>query len=234
MKHLKLAACDCETVKDFGQYYNHGMMAVPAEHIPMLKGIHGLAPVHILGAGEGRKMINMLVYTPYSMERGEEFAMEWEFLKKVGAFGKPLLGTVDCKDTFMYLWDHARRESAKGLRFEHVSTWTPDMHGLNKLVIKKQGPSDPRKTAAAYWTVYNPKYTPWKEAVIALENGDRVAAPITTKVGLYLAQNSPNILVSYKYKTVGHLDGARIVLASPYKYFGEILKNHVPDFIDIR
>jgi hypothetical protein len=116
-----------------------------------------------------------------------------------------------------------------------VQWWIPDNNGIFRDVMKKSGDPHPRKSGLIYWDVLNPDYSKYPTARNELEEGLRVGVPISAKCGLYLAKNNPHILVSYKYKTVGHLDPRtdRVILSKPYKYFEEILKHHFPSYVTI-
>lgn len=230
---VRLSQVDCECPDDFMQYYKGRWFAVPDgdKLIPCtLQGVQGskITFSKIVNGDNGHLDLASTVD-------------EWRNLRKVGRFGMPMLGNIVDGDTYEYLWSFARRQSIKGYSSEAVSRWSPDMYGLGAIHEKtkyKPASNSSYLTSAVkelqrkysnLLNVYNPKHYTLEEAIKLLEEGARIGCPITPQVGLHLAETSPFICVSHRFRTIGWLTSPKKVeLFKNYKYLEDILKLSLP------
>jgi len=127
-------------------------------------------------------------------------------------------------ETLSFLGWSTPRNPRKGFRLNEITTTEFNTYETGGKKAKK-GAYDTYKYPWV-WQCFNPSYTPFRDALIQLQEGDKVGVPISRVVGLYTLPNSVHPLVAYKRWTIGYVvTEAHVRIFRAYTdYEGEIHK----------
>lgn len=189
---------DCESFRDFGQYYRHRYFARRDGGV--------LTPCWAVD-GTFRDNGCNIAHMDQPIESGGHEPVTWERLKRNYAFGSPILGTCVIGPTYCYLAARPVRESAKGLSANRI-TWDW-VHG--DFLQRAYGRANPaffqgiggehlgsKEEMRSIYNIYNKTYYGIPEALEELESGSRIGCPISPELGFYFSPDIPDILASYK------------------------------------
>jgi len=182
---LSMNVCDVESIEDFSRYYR-------GVFIPLNGEVHRVQMV------EDKRVI-------LSNATDRTVPVPWDVLRKERCFGVPEFGIRNYGPTLAYFSISPVRQSNRG--------YVPSL-----MVIHQFNSWESRripKPMADSWDVakevFFPRFFSFQEAKDSLNNGNRIGAAITPRVGLYTTARASCPLIAHKHVTVGYV-GTEVVL----------------------
>lgn len=233
---LQFSGLDCESMRDFSQYYRHRYFGIEGGSGKIFPARYITAPTP--------DSLHVLYYTAGAGFKEERIA--FKALAKVGKFGLPVLGNVDAGPTSVYISAPPKRESIKGLSLQSLDIkllphkgFTKTMPDLWSAYCKQfptweqvfRGQRDGENPEYEFiYEIFNRKYRDFRSAVASLESGERLACAISHKTSLYLSGGSDKIQIAYRGVPVGALeinrDGKGYVNITPTSEYLRNLVNY--------
>lgn len=242
-----LGGMDCESSKDFAQYYRNRYFAAAPELFGLsYPNSPGLLFTCGYYANEGG-VLHIYYFNTITDSR-ELGRVSWEDLTKYGRFGHPLLGTIPHGPTYAYGMQTAVRESSKGLSTGRITWHIPqymeddvfrayakkhsDFYGIMNASHFCQ--SDEMKFISK---IYNKEMFTWEEAIKDLQKGKRLGCNISNRAGIHFAEGEETILFSYRNQVVGKVaetQGRQEVILNPWcSFLQQVIKDQVPKSVGV-
>lgn len=233
-----LGLIDCESIRDFIQYYRgariFGMGDNPIKPCMLHREV-------ILGSGERGVAIH---YIDSPDSEITEISRSWEQLcLPMMKYGHPIQGTIEFGETYAYLSQNSFRESSKGLGWDRLRWYIAGQDGSGDYVsryfykhpVPEYAGVPTKEILRICWNILNKQMFEFPEALRLLDSGARLGCHISPKVGLYFHDGLPDIQISYKEQTVGRLndDYTEAHIHNNNYYLKRILREHFPNNVEI-
>lgn len=119
-----------------------------------------------------------------------------------------VLGMVQAADTCVFLRRYPKRDYHRGYNPRACTVWVPNLYAL------KDGHPLSANSRHIVWSVYNPHYPLWDDAVTMLSSGDKLGIPLAPWLGIFLDAGKKYPRIAYRTEVVGFIaDNEPVVYA---------------------